>query len=219
MWVIQKADREKKELRSPRDYFWEQERYTIQAGDERNLAVEKALARIESDYGRVIGDVRAGKQISPEQRVWLSLFAGAMLARAGSVPGRTERMLRTVAKQTRRLEEKRGAPPQQSADMEENVKSVHGPTASAGIIEYSKMFFAMNLSIFATEDEVGFITSDAPVFMSIPGVENQWHGNGRSWATRMLRSSFRCPRIVSRFIHGRLPRSFIGQLIGKKWIS
>ena len=30
VWIIQKADSERKELRSPRDCFWEPDRYTIQ---------------------------------------------------------------------------------------------------------------------------------------------------------------------------------------------
>ena len=42
------------------------------------------------------------------------------------------------------------------------------------MIEYSKMFFGMHLSIFATDDDVGFITSDAPIFLCIPGIEGQW---------------------------------------------
>jgi len=110
VWIIQKADRERKELRSPRDYFWEADRYTIQTDAGRNLAVEKALGRIESDYDRVICDVLQNRQLSGQQRVWLSFFAGAMFARVGGIPEAVERMLRTVARQPRRLEEKRGAP-------------------------------------------------------------------------------------------------------------
>lgn len=40
--------------------------------------------------------------------------------------------------------------------------------------EYSKMFFDMHLSIIATDDEVSFITSDAPIFLCIPGIGGQW---------------------------------------------
>jgi hypothetical protein len=174
VWIIQKADSERKELRSPRDCFWEPDRYTIQTDAGRNVAVEKALGRIESDYGRVICDVLQNRQLSAEQRVWLSFFAGAMLARVGGIPDAAERMLRTGARQTRRLEEKRGAPPERSAEMEGLLRSVHGHTASAGMIEYSKMFFDMHLSIFSADDSVGFITSDAPIFLCIPGIEGQW---------------------------------------------
>jgi len=174
VWIIQKADRERKELRSPRDYFWEPDRYTIQTDAGRNLAGEKALGRIESEYDRVICDVLQNRQLQGEQRVWLSFFAGAKLGRVGGIPDAVERMSRTVARQTRHLEEKRGAPPERSAEMEGLLRSVHGHTASTGMIEYSKTFFEMHLSIFATDDEVGFITSDAPIFLCIPSIEGRW---------------------------------------------
>jgi hypothetical protein len=174
VWIIQKSDCERKELRSPRDYFWEPDRYTIQTDAGRNLAVEKALGRIESDYDRVICDVLQNRQLSVQQRVWLSFFAGAMMARAGGMPDAAERMLRTIARQTRRLEEKCGAPPAQSAEIEELLRSVHGHTAGTGMIEYSKMLFGMHLSIFAADDGVDFITADAPVFLCIPGIQGQW---------------------------------------------
>jgi hypothetical protein len=110
-----------------------------------------------------------------------------MLARVAGIPNAGERMLRTVTRQTR-LEEKRDAPPEQSAAIEEQLRSVHGHTASTGMAEYSKMFFDMRLSIFATDDEVGFITSHAPIFPCIPGTDGQspQHMSFYSWKVRPI---------------------------------
>ena len=169
VWVIQKAAPETKELKSPSERFWLPDRYTIKSNGTRDLSVENTLAAVEDRYAKVIRTIRDRGTIGPGERKSLDSFAAAMLARTEPYAENVESILRTIGKRALKLEQKCGAEPGLSKQVEEHLQSVYGHTASIGMMEYSKMFFRMKLSIFVADDEAGFVTCDAPCFMAVPG--------------------------------------------------
>src|SRR5271167_191139 len=81
MWVIQKADATKKELKSPKKYFRKDDRYTLNQNGGRNLAVENALGSVERDFAGVAAKLEASEPLTGHDRVALSFFAAAMMMR------------------------------------------------------------------------------------------------------------------------------------------
>ena len=86
MWVIQKNDIGNEELKYPKTYFREKDRYTLnENGGGRNLAVENALGIVETGFGKVLVRLQTRLPLTGRDRVTLSFFAAAMMVRTAKM--------------------------------------------------------------------------------------------------------------------------------------
>lgn len=107
--------------------------------------------------------------LRPIDSVYLSFFAGAMFARVEPFTTPVANMLRTIHAQAERLSHKDITGNELSQQIGKSFKNVVGDTVSIGVIENQRMLDRMSLTILTVEDEAGFITSDAPGCLCIPG--------------------------------------------------
>jgi hypothetical protein len=86
-------------------------------------------------------------------------------------------MNQTSRDQAARLEEKENIEPARrlSTAIDEFLPDIEGEAVRAGLQVSPRILFGMNLSIFVTEDEAGFVTGDNPAlenpYLADPGVE------------------------------------------------
>lgn len=177
MWVIQKADATRRELRSPKKYFREEERYTLKENGGRNLAVEDALGIIERDFSVVAAKLEASEPLTSHDRVVLSFFAAAMIARTEHFADLTGTMLRTIQAQAAKQAAKKKIEPSLSNAIAEALPNLVGENVRIGMIENSKMIIRMNLSVFVTDDGAGFVTGDEPCIVCAPGDHHSFLGH------------------------------------------
>lgn len=169
MWVIQKADTTKKELKSPKKYFREEDRYTLKENGGRNLAVEDALGVVERDFAEVAAKLESSGSLTGNDRVVLSFFAAAMMVRTEHFSGRMGTMFRTMQAQAAKQAAKEKIEPSLSNAIAEVLPNLVGESIRIGMIENSKIIIRMNLSVFVTDDEAGFVTGDEPCVVCVPG--------------------------------------------------
>jgi len=168
IWVIQRVTLEKA-LKSPASCFCDEDRYTIQSGGNRNLAVENALAVVEGWFGTAQKMLMADRQLSPENVVHVAFFAAAMMSRTQHFPEKIGGMLRTIQRQAARLAAKAGTPPSLSDTIERELPDIDGTTVRSGLIEFVQIIIRMNLFVLVTDDEAGFVTGDNPCAVCVPG--------------------------------------------------
>jgi hypothetical protein len=170
IWVIQKADATKKELRSPKKYFREQDRYTLKENGGRNLAVEDALGIIERDFAGVAAKLEASEPLTGHDRVVLSFFAAAMLVRTGNFADLLGTMLRTIQAQAAKQAAKEKIEPSLSNAIAEALPNLVGENVRIGTIENSKMIIQMKLSVLVTDDGAGFVTEGRAMLRMRSGI-------------------------------------------------
>ena len=172
LWVIQKNDPDDKKLRSPKKHFSQKDRYTVNTGNVRVLNVEKALNVIETDFGKVRQLLDARRPLTQEHRVALVFFAAAMMTRVESYPERVGGMLKRIQQQAARQAARHGLESTLSKGIETSLARVSAESVSTGMPETAALLWRMKLSIFVTDDEAGFITSDNPCCLCVP---RDWH--------------------------------------------
>jgi hypothetical protein len=185
MWVVQKSTG-KKELQSPRKYFRERDRYTLNYEDGRNLAVENALAFIEAGFGGVFSRIRARTPLTALDHTIMAHFTAAMLVRTRHMPNKMRVMFETIQRQAAKQEAAANLEPVYSEHVGKALPNIVGTSVMAGISEYARVLFGMNLSIFVTDDDAGFVTGDEPCSVCVPGALSSFLGHERVELTMPL---------------------------------
>ena len=169
VWVVQKADRSKKR-KSPKNYFWEKDRYTLNdQGGVRNLTVENLLGYIETGFGEVAKHLKARTPLTKRDREILAHFSAAMIVRTDNMVGMMKDTFQTLQSQAARIESEENIEPSLSEALRVRLPDVAGTSVAVGIKEYAKPLMLMNLSILVTDDEAGFVTGDDPCSICVPG--------------------------------------------------
>ncbi len=172
IWVVRKDNPERPVLKSPKKYFREPDRYTLNTSGGRNLAVENTLNTIETWFTQALRSIAGRKPLSGNDRVKLAFFTAAMMLRTRRIPTAVERMLRTIAMQARKQERKANVDRSFSDGINELLPSIVGKTVADGLPEMSFVVFRMNVSLLVTEDDAGFVTGDEPCSVIVPGAWN-----------------------------------------------
>lgn len=183
VWVYSTDGKDVKK-RNPKNIFYENDMYTIHLEDgSRNLDIEHGLAGLEDAFAQVRKNTLFNKgKISPEDRLIILAFIAASLSRtAANEKHLKEQWGETLDLMKALREEVRNMTPEQRKDL-----SLLGPISSGkdnkltfddverlankplqemlmvSIRTQVELFMKMNLCIMCTDDEIGFITSDAP---------------------------------------------------------
>jgi hypothetical protein len=170
--------------KAPHNIFSETDFYTIFLRDgSRDLRLEHGLATLESNFCR-IREKRIVKRepLDPEEKVWFCAFAAAMHFRTRrqrshfqrqwghvvEVAGDLQGALAAVTPEQRRrnkppttLGETVG-PPLSISDVKVLADRPIQNMLPTMIAESLPILARMNLAIFTTEDDIGFVTSDHP---------------------------------------------------------
>jgi hypothetical protein len=163
---------------------------------ERDLRVEHNLNQIENDFSGVLRRLQRREQLSDRDRAKLAIFTAAMLGRtkrrADHWKGTWQDLRRTVSqfKGDESGNQALGSnstdaplPPgalRVSAEMIDEFLVNSHPEYLTNTIEISApVLFAMDLSIYSTDDELGFLTSDEPCILHNP-TAHRYHPMMRS---------------------------------------
>jgi hypothetical protein len=174
IWVIQKAATDCPVLKSPRKYFREQDRYTLKPGGTRDLSVENALNQVETWFAEALGNIIARKPLTGHDRAELAFFTSAMMLRTRRIPTALTGLLRTVQMQSRKQETKASIDHSFSDAIDGVLLSAAGETVADGLTAAASMLIRMNVSIFVTDDDAGFVTGDEPCSVIVPGAWNSY---------------------------------------------
>ena len=172
IWVVRKDNPEERALKSPKKYFREPDRYTLDTGDARNLAVENALSRCEAWFAQALSNIAGRKPLTGDDRVKLAFFAAAMMLRTHRIPTAVDRMLRTIQMQAHKQEGKANINHSFSDGISELLPSIVGKVVADGLPEMAFVLFRMNISLLVTDDDAGFVTGDEPCSVIVPGAWN-----------------------------------------------
>jgi Protein of unknown function (DUF4238) len=170
VWKFPKNDRSKPFRRSPEKSFVSSDRYTIHLPNgARDLAVEKALGLLESDFVGVLKRIRSRENLLGKHRETLAFFTAAMMARTEGYAGPTRELIRGSQAQAVRLERLRSVQPELSLELEGQLTNLVPHVTRQLILMVVPSLLRMNLTVFVADDEAGFITSDEPCVQCIPG--------------------------------------------------
>lgn len=181
VWVFNRDSRVG-ESRAPINIFWEADFYTQPGQDgERDLILEEALNRIETQFIEVRSKLEMRLPLSVKDHFWLSAFCAAMHGRTRAQREHRRKYWEETLETMKGLSEwAKTAPPDKLQSL-----SFSGPSSSKGrtlsqedverIVEYpaqtalphfilieTPILCQMSLGILYTDDDLGFITSDHP---------------------------------------------------------
>ena len=190
VWRIPK-DGGEGQRKAPRKIFAEADFYTIHLPDgRRDLRLEHGLGTLEAKFCQIRDTRIASREpLNSEEKVWFCAFIAAMHFRTraqrnafqqqwGHTLDVAEDLQRALATMTpeqlqkHRPQRSLGGTRGQSLTIDDVKKLAKEPIQRMlpSIIEADLPVLArMNLSIFTTEDDIGFITSDHPCVRFIPG--------------------------------------------------
>ena len=185
LWKVSK-DGSSKHRRSPQKTFVQSDRYTVFLKDgTRDLKIEHTLDKIENDFAGVSRRLHRGEKLTILDKAKLAIFTGAMLGRTTRRTddwGNAWKDIQTIVKQfegdgrTNRASGSSpvGMPPPpgatrvSSTEIDELLVNVN-PDYLVNVVETAApILFAMDLSIYSTDNKPGFLTSDDPCIMDNP---------------------------------------------------
>jgi hypothetical protein len=162
-------DSKKVQRRSPANSFTVNNHYTVRLQDgTRDLSVEHHLGSIENDFQGVLKTIRLKRPLSPLEKAKVCVFTGAMLGRSKQLADLWVRQMREQLEQVKELERIHNLEPVKSQEIEDVIKNLPAQIVVNAIQLFAPNLFRMNLTIYTTDDPVGFITSDAPAVMDNP---------------------------------------------------
>jgi Protein of unknown function (DUF4238) len=135
----------------------------------RDLAVEKALGLLESDFVGILKRIRGREDLLGKHRATLAWFTAAMMARTEEYAGPMREGIRASQIQAVRLEHLRNVQPGLSQTLEDELRNLVPEVTSTLTVFLAPILSRMNLTVFVADDEAGFITSDEPCVQCIPG--------------------------------------------------
>jgi hypothetical protein len=135
----------------------------------RDLAVEKALGLLESDFVGVLKRIRSREDLLGKHRLTLAWFTAAMMARTEKYASPMREGIRASQIQAARLEHLRNVQPELSQKLDDELRNLVPEVTSTLTVFLAPILFRMDLTVFVADDEAGFITSDEPCVPCIPG--------------------------------------------------
>ena len=186
LWKFAK-DGSGKPRRSPQKTFVESDRFTIRLPDgERSLAVEQTLGQIENNFSDVLRRLHRRERLTVMDRAKLAIFTAAMLGRTRPRAESWKKAWTDIRKIVSEFEGDGTSPSKASGSINPSQPLPPGavhissseidemltntpPEYVANTIEIAAPILAgMALSIYSTDDPLGFITSDNPCIMHNP---------------------------------------------------
>jgi hypothetical protein len=182
LWRIAK-DGSEKHRRSPKKTFIASNRYTVLLKNgERDLRVEHRLSEIETAYSGVLRRLHRREKITVLDKAKLAIFTAAMLGRtrrrADHWKSTWENLRGQVvayegddkdSQASGTLPSDEPLPPgavRVSKQMLDDMLVNSHPEFLVNTVETSApILFAMDMSLYSTDDELGFLTSDEPCIM------------------------------------------------------
>lgn len=162
IWRISK-DGSTKKKKSPDKSFTETDRYTIRLPNgDRDLTVEHTLAGLENQFVQVLKRIRRREKLSVWDKARLCMFTAAMHSRTKAMGAHWKEFWEKVHGQVVAGERKHNAKPITSLETAEIVERANQDLVMVALQEQTPLYFAMGMSILVTNDDDGFITSDAP---------------------------------------------------------
>lgn len=162
IWRISK-DGGSKTKRSPEKSFKASDKYTIRLPNgQRNLVLEDTLGKIESDFVGVLSKVRKRQKLSAGDRAHLCIFAAAMHGRTVSMGEHWRGQMQRLHEIVVDLEQAQNLRPIRSVETGRRVEFAHQVALANSLRFEAPLLFQMQLSVLATNDDCGFITSDRP---------------------------------------------------------
>jgi hypothetical protein len=175
-----------KHRKSPKKTFIESDRYTVfLKNGERDLRVEHTLDQIENDFSRVLRRLHRHEKLTSLDRAKIAIFTAAMLGRtrkrADHWKNIWEQLRGMVASFEGDVADRKasgtidpneplaaGAVRVSREKIDEFLVNSH-PEYLIETIEISApILFAMDLSLYSADDELGFLTSDEPCIIHNP---------------------------------------------------
>ena len=175
-----------KHRKSPKKTFVESDRYTVfLKNGERDLRVEHTLDQIENDFSGVLRRLHRRERLTPLDKAKIAIFTAAMLGRTRrkadhwkNTWGQMRGMVASYegdgidSKASGTIHPNgplpAGAVRVSKEEVDEFLVNSH-PEYLIETIEISApILFAMDLSLYSADDELGFLTSDEPCIMHNP---------------------------------------------------
>jgi Protein of unknown function (DUF4238) len=154
--------------KSPEKSFRIAERFTVQFEDgTKSYHVERGLSQLEGDYAQVLRHVRQGEQLSVAQRLKLAAFTGAMMGRSKKHSDHIAGQIEGFADRIQRVENASGAVGE-SVKIRKWAKELSPDLVTGAVEAATPVLFLMETMILRTDDDLGFITSDAPFVLHNP---------------------------------------------------
>ncbi len=170
--------------KAPRNLFTETDMYTFQSPEGiRDLSLEHGLSGLESDFARVRRDVIAKRiELSAQDRIVLLAFVAATVSRTPKQRDHWQAQWNQVLSHMDRMRDAvEKLAPEERAQLGNAFASVSSGNAGMGYDDVAKLaaeplqhslvttistqlqlMYTMDIAIISTDDDLGFITSDAP---------------------------------------------------------
>jgi len=162
IWRISR-DGSTKRKKSPEKSFTANDRYTVKLPTgERNLVVEDTLAGLENAFVAVRKKIENREELTAEDRATLCLFTAAMQSRTIRAGDHWRNTAQQIHDITSSLEQQYGVGPHTSKQTERMVEVAPQYFVMTMLEMQTPIYFQMQISIFVSKDEFGFITSDSP---------------------------------------------------------
>ena len=159
--------------RSPEKSFAATDKYTIRLPNgERNLVIEDTLGEIESHFVSVLTKIRKCQRLSATDRARLCVFAAAMHSRTVSAGEHWRRQWGQVHEMVVNMEQAQNLRPITSLRTAKMVELAPQQAIASSLEFEPPMLFKMQMAIFITEDDTGFITSDRPCVWFNPSLRD-----------------------------------------------
>jgi hypothetical protein len=149
--------------RAPEKSFTATDLYTIRKPTgERNLVIENALAQLESKFTRIRDRLTKREILSDSDRANLCLFTAAMHSRTIPAGEHWRKTQQEIHDCVVAMEQACGLEPRKSLEIAAMVVNAPQQLVAMSLGAEAPLYFTMNMTIFVTNDPVGFITSDSP---------------------------------------------------------
>jgi hypothetical protein len=196
VWLFPKTGG-KGRRKAPKNVFYETDMYTIKlASGKRDVRIEKSLSLIEGMFAPLRERVAKREELTDEDRAVLCVFTAAMYFRSRKsrdhLRGQFKNMLRIGREMTEHMRAQRKAlPPKEYQALSRRM--VGGPKDESRTLSMADVqrladeplqqlmwpliqpraseLFRMNLSIVCASDDLGWITSDTPTAVRMPGLD------------------------------------------------
>jgi hypothetical protein len=162
IWRISKDGTTRKN-KSPQKSFTATDRYTVTLPDgQRSLVLENTLAGLENEFVQVRQRIMSREELNTQDKVTLCLFAAALHSRTIRAGDNLRNSLQQVHQMVTSLENQYSVEPDLSRQTGSMVETAPQDMVVFSLEIETPLYMAMEMSVFVTDDNVGFITSDTP---------------------------------------------------------
>jgi uncharacterized protein DUF4238 len=162
IWRIAR-DGSGKKNKAPEKSFTATDRYTIKLPTgKKDLIVENTLAGLENAFVSVRGQIEERQELTDEDKATLCLFAAAMQSRTRRAGDHWQKTAQQLHEMVSSMEQQYGTGPTTSRQTGRMVEVAPQYLVMTMLDVQTPLLYEMEMSIFVTDDELGFITSDSP---------------------------------------------------------